>query len=256
MTTETLDAARERLRPYVERAKTLSGWDFSQIRIRRLSPDHPWDYLGRARQLVLAASSALDIGTGGGERYSEICADFSGRAFATEAWQPNVPVATARLRPLGIQLVHCEDEILPLAEASFDVVINRHAAWSANDLARILKPGGVFLTQQVDARSWKELRPFFPGRQFDWGHTFEDDIEGLKSAGFAITEASRSEALVAYEDLGDLVMNLIRTPWEIVDFDPLDRDLEALLALEKALMRAEGVVLTEARCLIEAKKPA
>jgi SAM-dependent methyltransferase len=168
-----LEAARERLRPYVEAAKAFTGWDFSQVRTRRLPPDLPWDYMTRARELVSSASSVLDIGTGGGERFSEICAGFTLRGVATEAWPPNIPVAAMRLQPMGVNIVRCREEPLPFADASFDAVVNRHSGWSSSEIGRILKPGGVFFTQQVDEANWKELRPFFPRRQFDFGRTFE-----------------------------------------------------------------------------------
>jgi hypothetical protein len=71
-----------------------------------------------------------------------------------------------------------------------------------------------------------------------------------------ITCALRHETPVAYEELGDLVMNLLMAPWEVSNFDPLGRDLAALLDLDTALTTDDGLVLTEARYLIEARKPA
>jgi hypothetical protein len=76
----------------------------------------------------------------------------------------------------------------------------------------------------------------------------------LRAANLRILDVRRHQTLVGYEELGDLVMNLIRTPWEVLDFDPLGADLDALLRLEEALARPLGVVLTEARAVIEARK--
>ena len=81
MAPETPDQARERLRPYIARARGFSGWSFD-IHPKPLGEPHPWDYMARARELVLGASSVLDIGTGGGERFSQICSAYEGYAPA------------------------------------------------------------------------------------------------------------------------------------------------------------------------------
>ena len=256
MTTETLDQARERLRPYVERAKGFTGWDFSHVRTKTLPPAPPWSYVERARQLLAQADSALDIGTGGGEVYSDICEGLRLHAIATEGWAPNSTVAYKRLYPLGIDVVQCEDQCLPFKQHCFDVVLNRHAGWTAEDLARILKPGGTFLSQQVDSGNWREIRRYFPRRQFDFNRSLLSDVEEMAKAGLEVNEVLQHERGVAYQELGDLVMNLIMTPWEIMNFDPLGADLEALLKIEADLATDDGILLTEGRALIEAHKPA
>ena len=64
MVAETLEQARERLRPYVERAAGFTGWT-AYVHNRPLGPRHPWEYMARAAELMTAASSVLDMGTGG-----------------------------------------------------------------------------------------------------------------------------------------------------------------------------------------------
>ncbi len=44
-------------------------------------------------------------------------------------------------------------------------------------------------------------------------------------------------------------------PWEVPDFDPLGADLAALLELERELTTPDGLVLTDGRYIIEARKP-
>ena len=63
MTAETHADARERLRPYVERAAAVSGWVMDPDP-RGLSP-RSWDYVARASELIARADSVLDLGTGG-----------------------------------------------------------------------------------------------------------------------------------------------------------------------------------------------
>ena len=72
-----------------------------------------------------------------------------------------MPVAAATLRPHGIPVVQvegapdndCQDGVrgrLPYADRAFDCVANRHESFLATEVFRILKPGGRFITQQVD----------------------------------------------------------------------------------------------------------
>jgi len=154
------ESARERLRPFVERARAFSGW-MPDARTRRLGQETPWDYVQRARQLLSSAGSVLDLGTGGGERLSDILRGFRGRAVATEEWVVNAPLAARQLRPLGAGVLWCSALSLPLAGESFELVLDRHEALEPAEVARVLAPGGMVLTQQV----WdyaNELTRFFP----------------------------------------------------------------------------------------------
>ena len=57
MTAETHADARERLRPYVERAAAVSGWVMDPDP-RGLSP-RSWDYVARASELIARVLSEL-----------------------------------------------------------------------------------------------------------------------------------------------------------------------------------------------------
>ena len=147
-------------------AAPFTGWDFSYLRGRTSAGPLPWDYRAEAARITRGAASLLDLGTGGGERLSRLARP--PRTVATEAYGPNVPVAAARLRPLGVPVVWCEpapdnttpdDKAgrLPFAAATFSVVISRHEAFTAREVARVLRPGGWFVTQQVDLRAYDDF---------------------------------------------------------------------------------------------------
>src|SRR6185312_14068313 len=95
-----------------------------------------------------------------------------------------------------------------------------------------LATAGTFLTQQVTPDFWPELRPFFPRATI-----FPDHSRGytawFEAHGYAVT-LRRHDYRVAWESLGDLVAHLLVAPWTIPDFE-VERDIEALLALEAAL---------------------
>jgi SAM-dependent methyltransferase len=251
MANETLDHARERLRPYVERGRSATGWSFD-VHSRKLENRH-WRYDDRAQALVQNAKTVLDIGTGGGERFSSYCDAYTGKAVATEGWEINAPIARDRLRALNVDVVHCDDEHLPFSEVSFDLVLNRHSALDAQDVARVLKPGGVLLTEQIWSH-WREVKRYFP-RMNEFSGLWLDYSMALRAAGLTLTDCRAHIVPAAFENLGDFVFMLCVASWTIADFDPLYSDLEPLLELERDLSTPDGLVLSDGAFIIEARKP-
>ncbi len=137
------------------------GWDFS--RMRETQEPAPWDYADVARAYLAPDSHVLDIGTGGGERLlaladsfrSGVGIDASPEMIATA--QENLPPALAD----KISFTVMPAQHLTFAPASFDVILNRHAPVDAAEVARVLRPGGVFITQQVGARNTANICAVF-----------------------------------------------------------------------------------------------
>ena len=149
-----------------ERVAHIHGWDFSHIAHRYTEQeDLPWNY----RETVLRYSKPdmklLDIDTGGGEFLCTLGHPYENMA-ATEGYPPNVKLCRETLLPLGIDFRPGDGkEALPFADASFDMVINRHGDFCAEDICRILKPGGLFITQQVGAENDRELVELLCGKR-------------------------------------------------------------------------------------------
>jgi SAM-dependent methyltransferase len=241
----------ERLRPYVERARSFSGWSFD-LEVRPLGPPLPWDYEQLVREHAPGARAALDLGTGGGEVLSRV-RDALPRLVATEEWVVNAPVARARLRPVGVDVVRCRSLDLPFASEAFDLVLNRHEELDPAEVARVLAPGGRVVTQQVGRNNWRELRTHVP-RMTDFGDLFGEYARGFAAAGLRVLRAEQHDFRSAFRSLGDFVYLLAVAPWEVPDFS-LERDGEALLALERECSTPDGLVLTESRFVIVAEKP-
>ena len=53
----------------------------------------------------------------------------------------------------GLSAVTDRAGLLPFADGALDLVINRHESFRTDELARVLAPGGTFVTQQVDYHS-------------------------------------------------------------------------------------------------------
>ena len=145
----------------------VSGWDFSWLAARSTSGTLPWSYRREVARRAASVNTMLDMGTGGGERLSRL-SPRPPMTVATEAWPPNVPIAAARLRPLGIPSFRTRarrttptptaaSAAAPFRDGVLALVTNRHEAFLAAEVNRVLSPGGVFITQQVDFHSYDDL---------------------------------------------------------------------------------------------------
>lgn len=239
------------LQPYADEAARMTGWNFAHLP-QPLGAPPPWDYEARARELAATAPRLVDLGTGGGELLSRVLAGYPGHAAATEQWGPNVPVAGRRLAALRTPVVNADSYLLPFASGTFDLLLDRHEALRPAEVARVLAPGGTALTQQIHPDWYFELREAFPRMQ-RWEQHDETYPRGFAEAGLEIVDYRSHDQLMAYPHLGPLVYMLVAAPWTVPDFD-LAADLDALLEIDRTLRRPEGLVLTDRRYILEARK--
>ena len=136
----------------------IHGWDFSHIEGRYMEEDDlPWDYRDEILRYLKPEMRILDIDTGGGEFLLSLNHPYSNTA-ATENYPPNVDLCRETLLPLGIDFRAADGKsVLPFEDASFDLVIDRHGDFNPREIYRVLKPGGLFITQQVGAENDREI---------------------------------------------------------------------------------------------------
>jgi SAM-dependent methyltransferase len=241
-----------------EESQPFTGWDFDYLRRRYSEEKPPWSYEELARDVLRSARTAADLGTGGGEVLANLSDAFSGCVVATEAYPPNWVVARDRLEPLGASVVaYAADEttsVLPFRDCAFDAVIDRHEAYDAREIARVLRPGGVFLTQQVDGRSHADLLGWF-GTEPHWPLVTLDRLAAaLARAGLDIQLARSWWGTISFFDVGALVYYLKAIPWEVPDFS-VDRFRPELLGLQRRLEETGALRFDEGRFVIRARKP-
>jgi SAM-dependent methyltransferase len=199
----------------------LSGWDFSYLTGRWLEGSPSWDYRSLVEERMQDAKSLLDMGTGGGEFLASL-RNLPADTSATECYPPNIPIAEARLNPIDIQVYATEDDAeLPFADNTFDLIINRHEAFSPEQVHRILKPSGLFITQQVGGMHCIELNHQVGNSEapdfVDWSLGIA--TEGLRLAGFEIQSELEEHPITYFRDIGAIVYYLRKAPWQIPSFD-------------------------------------
>jgi hypothetical protein len=183
--------------------------------------------------------------------YERIITGLGAACVATEEWHVNAPVARDRLAPLGVPVLRAQSERPPFADAAFDLVLSRHEAIDPVETARILRAGGVFVTQQVGKRQWQELEPFFP--LATWTDHYVEYRRAFEAEGLRVTSQEHGWQ-AAYGGIGEVAFMLMVAPWEVPGFDAV-RDVDALIALEDAHGTERGMVLTLDRYLMVAEKP-
>jgi hypothetical protein len=229
-------------------ATTFQGWDFSTLGDRLVLEPPDWDFEEMAANAAAGSTTMLDMGTGGGEWLSSLRARAT-ITVATEGWQPNVGVATARLSPLGIPVVYTEGATdnhrqepadpagrLPFRTETFDLVTNRHESFRATEVARVLRHEGTFLTQQTHSGSqqFHELLGSEPRGVQEL--ELEMIVVQLQDAGLRIDEAEVGTATTVFADIGALAWYLRSVPWAVPGFT-VNRYRQALLRLHNGPIR-------------------
>jgi len=197
---------------------SLEGWDFSHLDGRMEEGTLPWSYGRVVKKYMRNAAVLLDMDTGGGEFLASL-EGLPGTVMATEGYEPNIPVARKRLREKGISVVICKNSRqLPFEDAFFDVVINRHGSYDCREIWRLLKPRGVFVTQQVGGLNAVDLN-------LSLGHVkpFEDwclagNILEFRREKFQVLECRENMGTYRFFDVGAIACYLRCIPWQIPGF--------------------------------------
>jgi SAM-dependent methyltransferase len=245
-------------------AVPVAGWDFSWFQGRASEARPPWGYarlLGErmARLAAVPGTAALDLQTGGGEVLATIPAS-PPVLVATECWPPNIEVAQRNLRPRGARVVPQADELddLPFGDASFDLVTSRHPVGVRFDeVARVLKPGGTYFSQDVGHGSAGELTEFTMGPQpADDGPTRDPrwSVLAAQQAGLKVLDLREFRGRMEFGDVAAVVYFLRKVVWIVPGFTVAEY-LDRLRALHEQIEASGPFVATSVRFLIEARKP-
>lgn len=237
----------------------FSGWDFSWLKGRYWEAAPPWNYRGKVKAEMKGVKTILDIGTGGGEVLSSL-QPLPSITYATESWLPNIVVARRHLEPLGARVVRVESENrLPFDDSYFDLVVDRHEEFSAKEVHRVVRPGGVFITQQVGGLNTDELNQLLQKRIHgtvshpnpSW--SLSRATGELKNVGFLIAEELEATYPSYFSDVGAVVYFLKHAPWEIPDFDT-GTYREALRELHQKITKEGRLEVTTSRFYVKATK--
>ena len=204
-----------------EAAAQMHGWDFSHLQGRYTEEtDLPWDFGDIIRGVLREEDTLLDMETGGGE-FLRSLRHPPRRTSAIEGYPPNAALCRETLTPLGVCFREADGGgPLPFADGGFTVVTNRHGDYTWEEVSRVLRPGGLFLTEQVGEDNDRELvellLPDAP-KPFP-GHNLAQQRAQAAARGFAVLRAQEARRPIRFFDVGALVWFAKVVPWEFPGF--------------------------------------
>ncbi|SDZ41195.1 class I SAM-dependent methyltransferase [Bacillus sp. 166amftsu] len=220
---------------FYDRVGEINGWDFSKIKSTSIGVQ--WNFYEKVKQACKPNGILLDIGTGGGENILRI-ASSALLLIGIDNSNGMMKTAKSNLKKscvANVRFIQMTSEDLQFPNDFFDVISSCHAPFVASEVAKVLKEGGTFLTQQVSEADKLNLKKAFGRGQsigVDDGTLKEKYIQELKEAGFVEVHSFDYNAIEYYQRAEDLVFLLKYTPTipnfgqEKKDFDILDNFIE------------------------------
>ncbi|GGX85157.1 methyltransferase type 11 [Streptomyces minutiscleroticus] len=263
-------------------AVPTEGWDFSWFDGRASEQRPSWGYARLLAERMRRAEAVLDVQTGGGEVLASVPVAPPVVA-ATESWPPNLEIARRNLARFGAVVVEVADAAgLPFASDRFDLVVSRHPVVTRwDEVRRVLRPGGTYLTQQVGAHTVGELADFLreagppavraapSGEDAGAGGGGDDPprtpfttrsgtspvtaVRCAEAAGLEVVDVRQEACRMEFHDIAAVVHFLRKVIWIVPGF-AVDAYRDRLRALHGFMERHGPFVAYSQRYLIEARR--
>lgn len=226
-----------------EENAVFEGWDFSRLDSRWIMEPLPWEYKDVVKANLDAKDVLLDLGTGDGEYLKQFRHPYA-LTHVTEGYVPNYELCLKTLKPLGIDVQFSDDDVLPFEDDFFDVIVNRHESFNLEEVYRVLKSGGLFITQQVGSDNSKQLSERILDKALivDEKNRLSHTLEKAETIGFKCIQANEHHASLKFFDVGAVVYYAKIIKWEFPGFN-VDDYFDNLLRLEDDIAK-DGFVLS------------
>lgn len=240
-----------------EKKAKITGWDFSHIKNEYEEEDDlPWDYYQIVKKALTPKSRLLDIDTGGGEFLLALNHPYN-LTSATEGYTPNIELCKNKLLPLGIDFRGVDGtQKMPFADEYFDLIIDRHGDYLVEEVYRMLKDNGIFITQQVGAENDRELVTLLFGKElplpFPKQYLRIAEKE-LKDQGFKIIMAKETYQPIRFYSVRALVWFAKIIEWEFPGFE-VNKYKDNLFKAQKILEEKGKIEGRIHRYLLEGEK--
>ncbi|MBQ8922597.1 MAG: methyltransferase domain-containing protein [Oscillospiraceae bacterium] len=229
-----------------EQKARIIGWNFDYIADRYESDEDalPWNLTEVINRYRGSGDRLLDIDTGGGEFLLSL-GHPDKLTCATEGYPPNVALCREKFAERGIEFHAMTDYAhMPFPDGRFDIIINRHGSYDPKELYRVLRPGGVFVTQQVGEENDRELvKMLLPDAEKPFpGANLTNYARELEQAGFSVAEQYEAFRGIRFYDTGALVWFAKIIEWEFTGFS-VARCFDRLVEIERTIRQngfAEG----------------
>lgn len=240
---------------FYNRVGKHNGWDFSKLKV--IVEGNKQELFDEVAKRSKATDRLLDIGTGGGEllltlsKHVQYAVGIDQSFAMIETARKNLAHSTVN----NVEFIEMDAAHLQLLPDSFDIVTCRQAPFNANEIQKVLKPSGIFMTQQVCEHDKQNLKQAFGrGQNYDVNiNTYKNiQLAQLKSAGFNSFEVIDYNVTEFYQTPEDLIFLLKHTP--IIEyFGDGDKDFEILKRFIDENTTEKGIKTNSARYIIVAQ---
>ncbi|MBO5884778.1 MAG: class I SAM-dependent methyltransferase [Clostridia bacterium] len=205
---------------YKQVAKQI-GWNFSQANYTVEYPSN-YNYYKEVTKHITPNTVMLDIGCGSAEkstRYYSLAkkiylTDFEpemlkkAKANANKYYEQN----SKQKNRFYFKILDCNGPF-NFADNSFDLVVSRHCGANMQEVYRVLKKGGVFVSEDYSADDCQELKDIFKrGQDYNQAPLYKKVMQDCLTAGFSKIEFLKFEEIEHYKTAEDLKFLLHNTP--------------------------------------------
>lgn len=241
---------------FYDKVGKINGWDFSKLQIT--TEGVKWNFYEKVRKRCKSSDILLDVGTGGGENVLKIASSLL-FLVGIDLSSGMVETAQSNLRKskvFNVRFSQMSSENLQFPAGFFDVISSCHAPFVSKEITKVLKNGGIFLTQQVSEADKLNLKNAF-GRGQSFGEVDgtlkERYIKELKEAGFTKVQSFEYDSTDYYRRPEDLIFLLKYTPI-IPNFGQGEKDLGILSDFIENNRTEKGIRTNSKRFLLIANK--
>jgi len=204
---------------------TEIGWNFAKM---NYSVDHlsDYDYYKEVVKHITPTTKMLDIGCGSAEKTTRFYSlankiyltDFESEMLKkakknVEKYYDEIPKIKKKF---NFRILDCNGPF-NFPDNSFDLVVSRHCGANMKEVFRVLKKGGVFISEDYSEDDCQELKDLFKrGQDYNKEPLYKKVMNECLDAGFSEIKFLKFEEIEYYKTIDDLKYLLTHTP--ILDY--------------------------------------
>ena len=221
----------------------IIGWDFSKIKYDMID-NSKFQYFDEINKNLSENDVMLDIGTGGGEKLSNLISNNCLLKIGTDFSEEMIKSAKKNNKNYKIYFFQMDSDNIKFPDGFFGIITARHTPFNSKEVYRLLKKQGMFFSEQIDEDDCKELKEIFGrGQGFNSEHKLIDNIKlDMKKCEFKKIEFFDILQEEYYKTQEDLMFLLNNTPI-IPDFGKVNGDYEKFNKYVEKNTSEKGILL-------------
>lgn len=151
---------REEEKEFYNKVGKIIGWDFSKMKYIVVD-NSEFKFFNEINNKVKQNMILLDIGTGGGEKLTNLITDNCLLKVGTDFSKEMIKYANKQNTKNNIRFFEMDSENIKFPDEFFDVISARHTPFNGREVYRLLKKKGYFFTEQIDEDDCLQLKKIF-----------------------------------------------------------------------------------------------